>query len=197
MDTTAKTILGFHSWLDLLRSLFKPDKVRLKNLILLAMSFTLILNFVPVLELWVWSPFWTLIVFYAVLVWDFVAAILANNKVRGEKFITQKAKRLPVVIVAYTFLFAMLHLLGKIVAAFQMADMLNPDAFEYLAKGVYFLCFAINFMSAVKHMSLLGLVPKQVAMFLEKFVDIHKNKVVNTVTSDKIISPEDQEDNSK
>ena len=177
-----ETFMGFKNASELICAMFKPRQINLKNIMILAMSFTLILNFIPVLEMWVWSPFWTLIVFYVVVIWDFISAFAANNKTKKEGFVTQKAKKVPVVLMAYTMLFVVLHLMGKVVTAFEMDSLLNPTAFDYLAKGVYFLCFAINFLSAVKHMAILGLVPNAVAKVIEKFIDVHKNKIETVVT---------------
>ena len=179
--TKQDTFMGFSQISDFVKAIFKPTQVNLKNLIILSMGFMFILDLIPTLEKWVWSPFWTLFVFYIVVLWDFVSAIAANHKKSKEGFVTQKAKRVPVVLMAYTFLFVVLHLMGKVVAAFEMDSILNPKAFDYLAKGVYFLCFFINVLSAIKHMSILGLIPKQVANFIEKFIDIHKNKITKSV----------------
>jgi hypothetical protein len=171
------SFMGFEGFGEIIEAMFKPHQLQLKNLIILAMTVTLLLNFVPVLEAWIWSPFWTLVVFYVVVVWDFISAVAANNKKTGEGFITQKAKKVPIVIFSYTLLFIVLHLLGRVVEAMGVGDLLNPVAFDYLAKGVYFLCFFINFLSALKHMSMLGLLPASVTSFISKFIDIHKNKI--------------------
>lgn len=174
-----QNILGFTGCNEIVCAMFKPKQVNLKNIILITMGFLFITSMVPFLEKWIWSPFWTLIFFYFIVLWDFVSAIAVNHKKEG--FVTSKAKKVPIVLVAYTMLFASLHLLSAVIVAFNMQSMLNPDAFKYLAKGVFFLCVTINFLSALKHMSILGLIPKQVANFISRFIDVHKNKVTTTL----------------
>jgi hypothetical protein len=168
-------ILGFKSFEDLLQQLFKYDQVKIGKLLNLATFMTLLLFFVPILEQYVWTPFWTLGLFYLVLTLDFITAIFASW---GEKkFVTSKAMRFMVSAPAYFILFAILHLLGKVVAAFEMGDVLNPVAFRFLAITTFFLCLTINLLSALKHMSKLGLIPPAVAKFITKFIDVHKNKL--------------------
>ena len=155
--------------------MFKPEQMRLNNLFLFSMITTLVLLFVPFLEEYVWSPFWTIIVFLAVVLLDFITAVASSW--RERKFVTEKAIKVPFVICAYVVLFAVLHSLGRVIEAFNMGDMLNPIAFDYLAKSVYFLCFAINLTSALKHMANMGLLPKAVSTFIGKFIDIHKSRI--------------------
>jgi hypothetical protein len=145
---------------------------------------TLALLFIPFLEDYVWHPFWTIIVFVVVVLWDFVSAVAVN--IKSSKFVTSKAIKLPFTLAAYVLLFAILHSLSKVIEAFEMDTILNPVAFQFLAKSVYFLCFAINLLSALKHMSLLGLLPAQVSKFIEKFIDVHKNKLETTITDNTI-----------
>ena len=172
-------IVGFNRFEDLLLQMFKTNQVK-SNTIYLALMMTLFLFFFPFFEKWVWSPAWTLIFFGAVVTLDFITAIAASNrgaKKKGKKtgFVTEKATRFVFVLAAYLILFAILHSLGKVIAALGIGEILNPIAFNYLAKFVFFLCFAINFVSALKHMSLMGLIPRQIAKFIEKFIDVHKN----------------------
>lgn len=162
--------------------MFKPEQMRINNLLLLSMGLTLVLLFLPFLETYIWSPFWTIIVFLAVVLLDFITAVASSW--RQTKFVTEKAIKVPFVIAAYVVLFAILHSLGRVVEAFNMGDLLNPIAFDYLAKSVYFLCFAINLTSSLKHMANMGLLPRAVATFIAKFIDIHKNRLNKELESE-------------
>jgi hypothetical protein len=71
--------------------------------------------------------------------------------------------------------------MARVVEAFNLVSVLNPDAFRYLAITTYFLCLFINFLSAIKHMSKLGLIPTVVSKYIEKFIDVHKNKMNSDV----------------
>lgn len=179
MTTHDNTFLGFTSVKDLIRQMFKYDQVNMPVLLNFATFMTLTLLFVPFLENYIWSPFWTLFVFVGVVMLDFITAVSASWK--EKKFVTSKAIKVPFTLMAYIILFSILHSLGKVVEAFEMHHILNPIAFRFLAISVYFLCFAINLLSALKHMAKMGLIPKPVARFIEKFIDIQKNRIDKNV----------------
>ncbi len=164
------------------------NKTKILNL---AYIMTLILLFTPFLEKYIWSPFWTILFFYAVIMLDFVTAVAASWD--EKKFVTQKAIKVPVVVMAYTMLFIVLHSMSRVVEAFNLVSVLNPDAFRYLAITTYFLCLFINFLSAIKHMSKLGLIPTVVSKYIEKFIDVHKNKMNSDV--DDIHKPKNTQEN--
>jgi hypothetical protein len=191
MTHTEKSIFGFTSFTDLAKQMFKYDQVNLHKLLNLAIAMTLFLFFLPFLEQYIWSPFWTLGIFYAVLTLDFVTAVAASWDER--KFVTSKAIKFPFTAVSYFILFGILHSLGKAVEAFQLSDVLNPVAFRFLAISTYFLCFTINMLSSLKHMSKLGLIPRAVAKYIERFIDIHKNKLEEQAET--IINPEKPNEN--
>ena len=191
MTNAEKTLLGFTDGYDLLRTMFKYHQINISKILNLAYIMTLVLLFTPFLEKYIWSPFWTLLFFYAVIMLDFVTAVASSWEER--KFVTQKAIKVPVVIMAYTMLFLVLHSMSRVVEAFNLVSVLNPDAFRYLAITTYFLCVFINFLSALKHMSKLGLIPKAVSKYIERFIDVHKNKMNNDV--DDIHKPKKSEQN--
>jgi len=168
-------ILGFVSFSDLLKQLFKYDQIRMHKLLTITTIMTLIILFIPFLEQYVWSPFWTLGLFYLVLTLDFITAIAVTWS--EKKFVTAKAMRFVVSAPAYFILFAILHSFGKVIEAFEMTDVFNPIAFRFLAIATYFLCITINLLSSLKHMSKLELIPPSIAKFITKFIDIHKNKL--------------------
>jgi hypothetical protein len=173
----------------ILNCMFKYKQVNLSKLLNYTTGMTLVLLFVPFLEKWIWSPFWTLIIFMMVVILDFITAVACSWN--EKKFVTSKAIKVPFTLVAYFILFAILHSLEKVVGAFEMHNILNPEAFRFLAISTYFLCFAINLLSALKHMSKLGLVPKAVEKYISRFIDVHKNKF------DKEMTKEDKQDDNK
>lgn len=175
-------IFGISSFYDLCKSMFKLGQVKMARLINVSIAITMLLIFIPALEEWVWSPFWTLILLVGVITLDFISAVASNWG--KEKFKTEKAAKVPIVIFCYILLLAILNSLGKVMESFEMDHIFNPIAFDYLAKSVYFLCFSINFLSALKHMSNLGLLPKQVSNYIAKFIDIQKNKMETAVVGE-------------
>ena len=191
MTNTEKTLLGFTDGYDLLRTMFKYHQINISKILNLAYVMTLVLLFTPFLEKYIWSPFWTILFFYAVIMLDFVTAVAASWD--EKKFVTQKAIKVPVVVMAYTMLFIVLHSMSRVVEAFNLVSVLNPDAFRYLAITTYFLCLFINFLSAIKHMSKLGLIPTVVSKYIERFIDVHKNKMNSDV--DDIHKPKNTQEN--
>lgn len=185
MTTLDKPFLGFENFQDLMRQMFKYHQMQFSKLVNIALAMTFIILFIPFLEEWFWTPFWTLIVFAVVLLWDHITAVIANNhKLPAEKkpgYVTEKAKRFPLALVAYITMFVVLHLLAKVIAAFEMNNILNPEAFEYLAKFVYFLCLTINMLSATRHMASAGMLPKQVSDFMQRFIDVHKKRAQDQI----------------
>lgn len=195
MTTADKTFFGFTGVFDLLNSMFKYNQVNISKALNLAFIMTFILLFAPFLEHYIWSPMWTLFVFYAVVSLDFITAVAASWN--EKKFVTQKAIKVPFVMVSYFILFAILHSMGKVVEAFELGDILNPSAFRFLSISVYFMCLFINLLSSLKHMSKLGLIPKAVAVYIERFIDVHKNKMekqIDSYSEDKE-KPEDNGEN--
>ena len=191
MTNTEKTLLGFTDGYDLLRTMFKYHQINISKILNLAYVMTLVLLFTPFLEKYIWSPFWTILFFYAVIMLDFVTAVAASWD--EKKFVTQKAIKVPVVVMAYTMLFIVLHSMSRVVEAFNLVSVLNPDSFRYLAITTYFLCLFINFLSAIKHMSKLGLIPTVVSKYIERFIDVHKNKMNSDV--DDIHKPKNTQEN--
>lgn len=176
------TILGFKSFGDVFKQMFKYHQMNMSLLINTSIAMTLIFLTLPVLEKFIWSPFWTLFLLIGVIILDFISAVAANYK-KDKGLKTEKAIKVPVTIAAYIILLAICNNLGRAIDEFGMAEVFNPVAFDYMAKAVYFLCFSINLISALKHMSNLGLIPKPVAKFIERFIDTHKNKIEETITS--------------
>lgn len=175
LQKNKETFMGFEGLGDVLKAMFKHHQANLKNILLIVMTLVFLFDLFPFLEKWVWSPFYTFIIFAAVVTLDFVTAVAVNWE--KEKFVTQKAIKFPFTLVAYLLLFGIVFNLPKVIDSFGVGDFISAEAFRLFAIGVYMLCFSINLVSAAKHLSILGLIPKAVANFITKFIDIHKGKV--------------------
>lgn len=171
--TQDNLFLGFSSIKDLFNQMFKYKQIKFFQLLLITLVMVLLLALLPKLETYIWSPFWTLSVFVAVILLDFVTAIACSWQ--EKKFVTSKAIKVPFTLVSYLLLFSILHNFGNVVIAFKMNNFMPAPAFYWIAKGVYIHCFLINLLSSLKHMSKLGLINKQVSKYIELFIDIHKN----------------------
>ena len=176
--------LGFSCINDLFNQMFKYKQIKFFKLLLITVVMVLLLALIPKLDMYIWSPFWTLYIFVAVIMLDFVTAVACSWQ--EKKFVTSKAIKVPFTIISYLLLFAILHNFGNVVIAFKMDNFLPAGAFYWLAKGTYIHCFLINLMSSLKHMSKLGLINKKVSKYLELFIDIHKNNTTELNNPKKI-----------
>jgi hypothetical protein len=172
--------LGFSSTQDFFKAVFgSPKKTNMKNLILLSIFITL--GIVPFIENWIWSPFWSLMLFTAVFTLDFVAAIFVAMQKKDdlvvEGFKTHKGLRFILSLGAAWVILAFAFNLQKLNAEWG-EDLLSSKVLNTFAIVMYLMWLLLNIASAVKHLSKLGLIPKPVAKFFIKYVDTHKNLIM-------------------
>lgn len=180
--------LGFLNLKDFFKSIFgEPRKYYLNNILLTALSINFIMT--TFIEQWVWTPAWTLLLFWGVLTLDFFCAVsvaMLNQKKALEKtlppakavglrgFSTEKATKFIVTLIVVTMVLMFLHLID--IAAVDMG--MDKSISVYMDKFsvvVYWVWLLFNFVSAIKHMTILGIVPEQIANFFIKYVDVQKN----------------------
>lgn len=162
-------LLGFYSLGDYFKTLFgDPQKTNLK----LVAIMTLVLGFVTsFIEQWVWSPLWTLLLLTIVICLDFIAAVAKNLDKEG--FITNKAIKLPFVLLSYWVFLAIAYNLPALNKELGIEG-IGHDVFNIFSKSFYWLCLIINLQSLLHHASSLGLLPKPIANFVLKWIDRHK-----------------------
>ncbi len=174
-------ILGFQSYKELLCTTFcNFKKYNMKNIFLTSL---LLATFSEVIEIWLWSPAWTLILFWLVFTLDFFSAVAVSisaekkdKDVDVKGFNTRKATKFIISIIAATCVLVILHMLGKALTEYEFHKQI-VFAFEYMAITVYWMWLLFSFTSSLKHLSELGVVPTPIAKFIIKYIDNHKNKL--------------------
>jgi hypothetical protein len=179
MQTTTNNnnLLGFTSIKDVFTAVFTDFKKYNMNTLLLFGFLSLFI--VTLLETWLWSPLWSLAIFSAVFFIDFILAVMAAVKTPatvGGGFQTNKAVRFIVSLVFAWCVLGLLHNLPKLNDEFA-AGVIDSSAFEKLATAAFLFWLFFNFLSAIRHASKLGFLPKPVAAFFIKYIDAHKNMV--------------------
>jgi len=114
------------------------------------------------INLHIWTPSEALVTFLFLLVCDFAAAV--HYAWKRNNFESRKAFRIVYKMVAYVTLFAIAHNLAKY----------DPFYF-WLPQAVYFPSVAILLLSFVKNLSLLGYIPKSLAVIIKNKIDVYKN----------------------
>jgi hypothetical protein len=115
-------------------------------------------------ESYIWSPSGAYFTFIFLLVADFVAAIFIAF--RNKKFETRKATRILWKLVGFTALFAISFNLAK-----------HDSWLSFLPEAVYFPAVIITLLSFIKHLSVLGIVPKKIATMMINNIDLYKDKL--------------------
>lgn len=184
--------LGFTSFGDLLAAVFANTK-HYKKMNILCLSLILSLFAVTFIENWVWAPFWSLMIFTAVFVLDFILAIFVAKK-SGDSFQTNKAVRFVLSLTVAWLILAVMHNLGRM--SMEMGDgIVNERLFSTFATVCFFLWLLFNFASVIRHASALKLIPAPMAKFFIKQIDAYKGAISKTEipVADK---PEAKADNS-
>lgn len=167
-------IFGFTSW----KQFFKiATGVQYKNLAILDIAVALqlaLLSMVHFIDTWVWSPPYSLIVYFVLLGADFLSGVAVGMKVKKEGFLTAKGQRIFIIFPAHLIILGVLFNAGRINADLGIQQ-IGDGVFTFGARAFYFYVMGINLISFAKNLALLGMLPPQAAEFLAKYVDKNKN----------------------
>lgn len=140
------------------------------------------LTFISFIEDWVWSPFYSLMFFWVVILLDWVLAVFASKT--GLE--TNKSIKFGLSWWAYNITFAVAYIMPKILVDLGMSSIISPEQAKLASRAYFLFCLIVNLLSVVKHMSRLGLLPKKIIQFLDKYLDIHKNAIEKTMSNELI-----------
>lgn len=167
-------ILGFKSFKELFLTVSGLQfKIAALFNVLLSAEFAM-LSLTGVLEQWLWSPLYSLVVYLLILTADFLSGIAVGMRVRNEGFLTQKGQRLPVILICHLILLGFFYNLGRINNDLAVKGV-DVIVFDGIARAFYFYVISINLISFLKNLVLLGYIKGAVADFFEKFIDKQKN----------------------
>lgn len=140
-----------------------------------ALVVSLSLGIVEGVEHWIWSPFYTLVIYFAVLGADFLSGVAVGIKVRKEGFITQKGQRLFIIFIVHFVLLGVMFNLGRINTDLGVEE-IPAKMFDVVARTFYMYVLGINIISFARNCSALGIIKGSIADFLVKNIDPHKSQ---------------------
>lgn len=138
--------------------------------VILALSFDVI----GITEKWVWSPFYSIVVYMCVLAADFISGVFVGMTKKREGFMTSKGQRLFIIFPTHFILLGVMFNLGRINADLGIKE-IPASVFDLAARSFFFYVLIINLLSFAKNLSLLGLLKGKAAKLLEEYIDPHKN----------------------
>lgn len=153
-----------------------------KLAMILSGSMSVLCFFIDFVTEWIFSPMWALILFWVLILFDFISALSVAYK-RGDTFRSNKALKSVKVIVVYTFILGMFHNIPRINDEFGI-----PEADFIIDKfpgALYIYIFCIVLMSFIKNVVILGLFKGKAANFIYKYIDAYKNTVEDPFVKNK------------
>lgn len=168
-------LFGFNSLSEFLNTLTgaKYKYLALYDFVL-AVTLSMGFEIVRIIEGWVWSPFYSLIIYIAVLLADFLSGIMVGMQKKGEGFMTSKGQRLFIIVPFHLVILGTMFNLGRINNDFGLKQ-IPPELFDVFARGYFVYVLGLNLISFAKNLSLLGFLKGKAADLLAKYVDPHKN----------------------
>jgi hypothetical protein len=155
---------------DSLRSLLSPKMDALLSL-LIAVGGGLVIA----MENWLWSPLWSLVFLFIVVVFDMITAIDLQIKL-GDTFRTSKVLKTVVDFLFLLGFLGILHSMPKVNAIFGAPQ---ADPFLKLFPPAIYIYVLLNQLaSAAKNAALAGRLKPPVSDFVIKYIDRHKDFMV-------------------
>jgi phage-related holin len=135
---------------------------------------SLIASLSAFIDEYVFSPYQQFYIIILFLIVDYITGIAVGVKVRKESFLTRKSQRIIFLIISYSFAMWGSFLLGK-----------HADGFFFMPYAVFYYMASVLVLSSFKNLALLGLLPKGLADFLNKYIDEHKNQIADSLKNKK------------
>lgn len=166
--------LGFKSISDLTASVIgtKVKALALMDVLLALVATSL--SIIPFIEQWIWSPAYSLVFYFIILIGDFISGLAVGVIKRKEGFLTQKAQRLPIIMVCHLILLGVAYNLGRVNNDLGVAS-IGVAIFDSAARVIYFYVIGVNFFSFIKNITLLGYLKGEIGTFIMKYIDKQKN----------------------
>lgn len=113
---------------------------------------------------WVFTPPESYVALIAVIILDHLSGMYRAFK--NNAFETKKAVRIFWTLLSHTALLSFSYNMAK-----------GSDLFGNMSQGIFLTLCSVNLLSFVKNLSLLGWIPKQLAEWLYKRIDVYKNEM--------------------
>jgi Bacteriophage holin family len=113
---------------------------------------------------WVFTPSVSFVALIAIILMDHLTGMYRAYK--NNAFETKKAVRIFWTLLSHSSLLMLSFNLSK-----------NSEMYVYVTNGIFATLVSVNFLSMIKNMSLLGWIPKELANWLYKKIDVYKNEM--------------------
>jgi hypothetical protein len=166
--------IGFDNPLHALKSAFGLyDK---KNM-LIELLFAAIGISISFIDSYIFHPYQKLMLLWLFLLVDYITAIAVAFRVTKEGFNTRKGQRIVFLFISYAFAMS---------ASFYL-DKYAHETYFWLPYALFSYLSGVLMISIFKNLSLLKLLPNGIAEFITKYIDTHKNRILESISQNKEI----------
>lgn len=123
------------------------------------------------IDSYIFHPYQKLMILWIFLLADYITAIVVSFKVTKEGFNTRKGQRIVFLFLSYAFAMS---------ASFWL-DKYAHETYFWLPYALFSYLSGVLLISIFKNLSLLKLLPKGIASFIQKYIDTHKDKIVEAI----------------
>lgn len=162
---------------DFIATIFGTDSIAFKAVSAIAIAY---ISTIEITEHYIWSPAWTLVFYMFVLTADFVAG--TSLGVKREGFKTQKAQRLPAILMTHLLLLGFFFNLPRLNNAIGLPQI--STLLDYPARALYWYIILVNAASFVRNAAALGWIKGNIAKWIIKNIDAYKPKITDNAKSD-------------
>jgi hypothetical protein len=149
--------------IDIVESVFSL-KLKMSVWLLTVFGTFTVGSFVSFVTDWVFDPAESFVALIAVIIMDSISGMY--RAYINNAFETKKAVRVFWTLISHSALLS---------ASYNMAK--GSNVFLYVTSGLFTMLCSVNMLSFVKNLSLLGLVPRSIASWLYKKIDVYKNEM--------------------
>jgi len=128
------------------------------------------------IDSYVFHPYQKLMILWFFLLADYFTAIAVSFKVTKEGFNTRKGQRIVFLFISYAFAMS---------ASFWL-DKYAHETYFWLPYALFSYLSGVLLISIFKNLSLLKLLPKGIASFIQKYIDTHKDKIIESIKESNI-----------
>lgn len=122
------------------------------------------------IDSYIFSPYQQLYTLLAFLIIDYITGVMVAIKVRKEGFSTRKGQRIVFLFLSYT---------GAMFGAFWLSK--SGQGYFFMPYIVFYYLSSVVVLSSFKNAAMLGLLPKGITELLTRYVDAHKEELVEVL----------------
>lgn len=173
IDVMIKEIFGVNSFLgfsSVKEAIVTSLGLRTPAMVTFESFFTMVGVILAFVDMYVFHPKEQYFVLILFLIGDYITGVAVGIKVRKEGFSTRKGQRIIFLFLSYTFAMLGSHWLAKV-----------GEAYFFMPYLVFYYLTSVLVLSSFKNLAMLGLLPKNITSVLNKYVDAHKDQVIDII----------------